>query len=336
MGEPTIFQGGWGQGLAGTTQSVPRAELSAVLSVARRTRGSTTVHTDSKYVVDGFLADRHLSRKDGDNMDLWGQLGQDLEVRQGGILVKKVKGVHKDDPQDLEALIKGDLLWEDFVGNLCADRYAGDVAASCQVPEPHRRNFREATKLASSVQLRIAAALAQHNRARPEQKFEKRDGAGKPRSAPAETPLQRARRLSPHMLVETDGCWNCTACGQSISKRDLGEWLKGDGRTCTPIREAQGHRRGLDVAQDQDFRVAASRVHPTHSLSLSAETLWCAACGAHTAAGGKKQSPKNLLLVCRSARGLPPTRYGSAAIERLLKGLPPRAGEHEQGVGIDP
>ena len=68
IGKPTVFLGGWGQELTGVQQTVPRAELTAVLSVALRTRGNAIVGSDSKYVVDGFRQGKHLDRNDGDNV----------------------------------------------------------------------------------------------------------------------------------------------------------------------------------------------------------------------------------------------------------------------------
>ena len=67
-------------------------------------------------------------------MDLWGQLGQALERRRGFFEVKKVKGVHKDNAEDLRALQDQKIEWADVVGNLCADRYVGDIAALCRLP----------------------------------------------------------------------------------------------------------------------------------------------------------------------------------------------------------
>ena len=77
-----------------------RAELAAFLSVVRRTKGRVTICSDRKCVVDGFREGKHRFRKDGENMDLWGCLGRALETRQGFFGVRKVKGVHKDDPED--------------------------------------------------------------------------------------------------------------------------------------------------------------------------------------------------------------------------------------------
>ena len=37
-------------------------------------------------------------------MDLWGQLGKALERRHGNCNVRKVKGVHKDNLEELQAL----------------------------------------------------------------------------------------------------------------------------------------------------------------------------------------------------------------------------------------
>ena len=63
-------------GLPGEDQTVPRAELMAVIQTMKLTgERPVKLYSDNKYVVDGFKGSRHLQTADGDNQDLWAELG---------------------------------------------------------------------------------------------------------------------------------------------------------------------------------------------------------------------------------------------------------------------
>ena len=106
-GDVWKLKAAWGKPLEGPVQSAPRAELAALLAFATGTEGRAELGVDCAYVVDGFANMTHFSKADGPNMDLWGGLGRRLAERRGELKVYKVKGVHKGNEQDRNAVIEG-------------------------------------------------------------------------------------------------------------------------------------------------------------------------------------------------------------------------------------
>ena len=116
-----------GKGSIGGEQTVPRAELAAVLSGIQHTTGDLTIWSDSAYVVGGSI--KGWGNRMPNNQDLWGEIRETLKHRQGSVQVRKVKGhsTSEDIQAGLSTVRKAYL-------NDCADTQAGEGASRAQLP----------------------------------------------------------------------------------------------------------------------------------------------------------------------------------------------------------
>ena len=74
--------------LPGPFQSVPRAELYALLKFLLLTDGETILYTDNKAVYDGINGSM-LREPEGPNSDLWAAISKRMENRSGVVRVEK-------------------------------------------------------------------------------------------------------------------------------------------------------------------------------------------------------------------------------------------------------
>ena len=104
-----------------------RAELVPACVLAERTNGDIALHSDSKYVVQGYEKGRHLHPA-GSNADLWARLGAAVASRAGSIrLVKVPAHVSREQATTSEQAL------QDFIGNGYADAWAGVAAETAQL-----------------------------------------------------------------------------------------------------------------------------------------------------------------------------------------------------------
>ena len=104
--------------MGGQSQTVPRAELTALIVLARKTSGNLEVFVDADYVVKGFAKGSHGLHNT--NIDLWETLWMVVSDRVGSLTVVKTKAHANVD--DLEA-------GKTDVVQLAANHYA-DAAAN--------------------------------------------------------------------------------------------------------------------------------------------------------------------------------------------------------------
>jgi hypothetical protein len=137
-------------GVPDQQQSVPRAELYAILKLAVMTQGSLTAVVDADYVCKGFHAGRHGQHES--HHDLWRQLWQRLETREGSFQVCKVRS-----HLQAEHIVTGSICGWQFYLNAIADSLADRAAVLAQLPPSIVRDVTDADLLLSKVQKRLVA-----------------------------------------------------------------------------------------------------------------------------------------------------------------------------------
>ena len=109
-----------GGGLVGYRQTVPRAELYAVIQILKlRQTGSTTrIGVDCKYVIKESRLS-HLTVAARSNADLWAEYHDLVRVKCLTVALFKVKA-----HMSVDDVISGVIAPQDFVGNAAGDAFA--------------------------------------------------------------------------------------------------------------------------------------------------------------------------------------------------------------------
>jgi len=143
--------------LAGGKQTVPRAELTAViktLELCKDGASDVTIHTDCRYVFKE-ASQRRSEAGRSKNKDLWktfDDLRRSYEDQGRNITILKVKA-HTD---YVQLLIK-DIQWEDMKGNMIADAYARQGAMLEEVDQQMVKAVKGIDDMAWLIQERIIA-----------------------------------------------------------------------------------------------------------------------------------------------------------------------------------
>ncbi|CAE8582441.1 unnamed protein product, partial [Polarella glacialis] len=141
----------WASGGVQGTQTVPRAELQALVWLAQNTSGTVDVAIDAAYVVKGvakgprFVHDNH--------MDLWSALWSAMRNRVG-----KINAFWTKSHCSLDQLEQGLAITWAFVLNHVADQLADEAAEKAQLPAAVVDIVRWIDARASKVQSRLLAA----------------------------------------------------------------------------------------------------------------------------------------------------------------------------------
>ena len=131
--------------LPGPVQTINRAELQALLTVAKSTTHGFTYVTDSTYVRSGM---EKLQAGAMDcittNADMWYAMGQALQGRA-------VKVLWRESHQKVEE-VRSLQEWIHFLGNEAADEVAGEIAAQIAVTSKAAEDIRKLEDLARNIQ----------------------------------------------------------------------------------------------------------------------------------------------------------------------------------------
>ena len=204
------FQVGWNRfgALHGDRQTVPRAELVAILDLLAKTSGDIVIYTDHLNIVKGFAKGKSWTTR-SENSDLWDEFWE--LSKEGGRRITLLKvPAHLDDPQKIREAMES-LGPEVIVGNHVADALAGRAASASEVPseavaELNRLREKAAKIIRRAVVIGLAASSLPKEpdrMLRPEPKRRRRAVMG----------LQAAKRTSSHSVVPLgDRRWRCTKC----------------------------------------------------------------------------------------------------------------------------
>jgi len=140
--------------IGGPIQTVPRAELVAVIKALDNIPDDMTLWSDCKYVVDGmhklqFRPDKPLPKK---NRTLWIEARRLLSARANEFIIHKMLAhtTHKD-------VKDGKLSAWERLGNHVADKYAGDAAERYALDSRLLERLDELDTIASDVLRRLVA-----------------------------------------------------------------------------------------------------------------------------------------------------------------------------------
>ena len=275
-----------------TNQTVPRAELQAVVRLAGSTNGDIVVWCDNLGTVQGVHggpAALHAV-----NGDLWERFWKARTARPGLFAVKKIKSHLDEEP----SLICTFPLLGVFC-NLVADRLAGFAAGQVQVAEQTCNELVRLYRDVATVQQWQAARVQEVMEARG---FHESCAKGSPRQARArKTWLQRLgeeKAATSHQVAwHPKGGLACLVCGTKGRGSRLFRWLR---QPCAP--------RGMQVGLG-------------HKIRKTRGAVWCRRCGGW-ATKARGLAPA-VLKLGRTCLGFP-TEHGKRAIAALLKGRPPQ------------
>jgi len=282
--EGAPIAGRWGP-LPGSTQTVPRAELWAMVQ-ATATHGDTKIYSDSAYVVGGWMKGRKWKHKE--NGDLWLQLWDHLGARQGQARVVKVKA-HATKDQLRVGVV--DTL--PYIANSAADwaaRQGRDMWGKGVAQSTVEGNIKELDIMAWRIQRRLLAVITKYYKDCPAEKKEKARKDTNPRKAREE----RTRRLLGILLLQghqvhiKGGKVHCLKCKKGTKLRRPRPWCKGQ---CTSTRE-----QGI--------------IHKSHRLHNHKGLCICTVCGSFVATG----KPRKLTAQCKA-----PSSTGRNALRAVSK-----------------
>lgn len=280
-------------------QTVPRAEMRAVIEAARDVVGPLHLHSDCLTFVRGHMQGPDRAHELA-NDDLWDEWWAILQGRTHPLTLTKVQA-----HATAMHIMKGTSTKTHMFGNALADLVAGLGAEQNQ----HSTSFvREARLLGSQADLvmdRIVAALSLHWSFQSKDKgLQGRGGRAQGCGARARglqqcPPQLRAARVG-HAIHRCSRGWRCTRCMEVTSKANIVAWLR------------QGACKG--PPPQHCLAPAPKDVHVSHLLHHHRGIWWCKACGAFMISVAR-----SLRVACRRV----PTYSGQAALERLALGLTP-------------
>ena len=307
--------------LEGPVQTVPRAELRAIIEVCRRATqipgGLLVIFTDSELCVLGFRAGPSQGPL-SENFDLWEEFWQARSALVGLCQIRWTKG-HAA-ARDIER--RRSTAWQ-AAGNRVADELAGCGAAEAALPAWWHEQVRSVDQTASLVLARLARTTqraAQLSgpppRRPPKPAGVRRQTAGRPLLA-----SRRLLRARGHVLRRAPAGYRCCLCQLVFRPGSHHQW---DVRTAC--------RRDFGAAVPDDGEAAplvfgGATVPASHQLGALGGFLWCWRCGAYTS--GK---PRQLLQECKRR----PSSAGKSVLSRLLRGLPPKAGRSFEAAALLP
>ena len=155
---PTIADAIWGS-LPGDHQTVPRAELYAIIIVIENRPGPMTIYSDSKYAVDNYHTYLHKGlRAIKSNVDLWRRFHTAYQAMRINttdttpLTILKVKG-----HTTARDLINGVTTWGHIFGNDSVDTLARHGADNHEVSPDAARQIKELENQAHRVRKRLSA-----------------------------------------------------------------------------------------------------------------------------------------------------------------------------------
>ena len=200
---------GKGGGLVGPKQTVPRAELYALLQIAKSRPAGTACHVgvDFKYLVDGVRSSR-ASHAAGENGDLWDEYFSLVDSNNLSVQLFKVKS-----HLGYADIVLGKISTTDFLGNEGADAFAKRGAELWAVPDELKSEISSIRGKAWRVGMRMATVVAETVAAYKASPF-KIEATSRPRRT-LKVMLNELRMLGHRIEVENKKC-HCSRCGISF------------------------------------------------------------------------------------------------------------------------
>jgi ribonuclease HI len=293
--DPQDFERDWGYSfsLPGQKQTVPRAELMAILVILQNVEPLQPVDiaSDSMLSVALFLkGPRHTMGII--NEDLWCQIWAAVRRRKANTTVRWIKS-----HSGRKEIDKGLISVEDSKGNEWADKLADRAAELACVPALYAAPILAQQAQVIEIQMRLVAVLMTMEK-RPRVKAKKE----------VQPPVQVSTSTEHQLIAVNDERQWCALCLSYSPKGNAArvKWLpRCPGRLGTPGRPA---------ALPAEHAAAAGKVfHGSHSLSSYRGLCYCSVCGAY---GNHKA--RKLLQACRPPED---ANVGSAQKQHWLYGI---------------
>ena len=301
------------KGSIGGPQTMPKAELAAVVELLDRTNGDVTILSDCVYVV-GFCR-KGFGRTARSNRDLWARTQARLRQRPGKVVVEKV-AAHTSS----EDVNRGLIRCTDRYLNGVADRLAGEGAQTAALPPGIAQNVADVRNLLHAIQDRLLIICGDAFARRASS--DERQAAlaevlrePRPPRPPLHQRLAAAAKASTHdvRLNRWEQRIVCTGCLRRSRPEVALRWLS---QPCPAVNRPR----------------PGGGIHPSHRLFVAGQSTKLVAC--KRCACYAVQKTQRLRFPCRGY--LSPTG-GKNRLKRLVQGLLPqgkgslgaRAGCHE-------
>ena len=293
--------------LAGDPQTVPRAELFAILVVLLflSPGAAATIHTDSELCSKGFLA----QTDQGDNADLWQLLWSTILSKSLAIQVRRVKAHGLEHPEFMSMFA---LSPHQLLGNAIADKLADRAATAAAIDHEFASKILSLYAETQAIQRRFVSILG---------KIVKENFRESPLRPPQPEHLSLSYYAvrSNHKVTFANSRASCALCNLGAEgHRAVKLWL---GTPC-PGRDTNSEQcnqpdRPTRVCP-KNLWVAGSLLHYSHDLYLYKGLAFCNNCG--FVAG---HSVRKLRQPCGQDLTEVPTQAGRANLKRLRAGLLP-------------
>ncbi len=283
--------------VVGWYSTVPRGELTALISYLQHAGPNEAFIGDCAYVIEGARGgvSRRLMSSTSPNADLWREVKRRLDDRECAPAVLKTRA-HRSQREALEDTADPIRWWH---GNKAADAQAKGLARSIAEADTKMYQLEEARVRHQNVIVRVALGAAWAYRHWPAKGDPSNGRRGNSHKDDVDGEGSR------HVLYRDDnGRLECRVCrkyanARTAMARMFAERCKGD---------AMGH------------------IHPSHNVRTSAGVAWCTSCGAYTT-----RQPRLLAKECNHK---PMTTAQRNVLRRLSANLPPTTAAYLGNVAV--
>ena len=296
---PDLFLWGAFSPLPGKLQTVPRAELYAILVVCLHVvrEGQIVIVSDSKLNVDAFIKGEQFCMTAA-NSDIWRELFDCIETRALTLQLQWSKG-HADNP---ETYLSYGVTPRNLLGNLCADALAGRGAEVGQVSYQDSMNLKWHRALVKRIQARAVVILnaTQSKSLQKSQACEKVKPLKVRKVTTSGLAVATEHRFT--TLSRTLHCYVClrhSGHTQAARRAFLQSPCKVDITMVNAI--FKGSSKPATVPLERIVQIGRRSIHASHKLCIYKGLYYCTKCGYHAHAKAQK-----LLSPCqeRSAEGV--------------------------------
>ncbi len=297
--------------LPGEVQTVPRAELSILVTLVEIVEDKATIvyFGDNKQVVDLFNKGPNACAK-ASNADLYKLLFKFIHDKQIDITVYWMPS-HLNNPQAKTKKGKPKIrpVWVhdyDIIGNNEADKLADRAAEMAELPSWLVEPLLENMYITRSIQLRIATIVCNL----PHRKHNKKYCCSRAPSRDCES-KQQALAKSMHDTVTTNSVVKCVGCLSQIhiNSPKLLEFARSP---CTPCQTIAYNTKSVG-----QVRIRNQVSHPSHDILSYRNIQFCNKCGYMV-----KRRMQNLIQPCNGSDNR--SIHGQRVLDSIASGtLPP-------------
>ena len=298
--------------LAGQHQSVPRAEMSAILWLLGCIRGPLVVHTDHWNIVRRWKSGNKNSA--GAMSDLWYDFWALVEARVHPVVLHWVPS-HRN----LDAVEEGAVDELPFFLNMAADAFAVQAAKHHEVEAIVAKRVAELDAVARMVQQRLVAVnldLAGRRCTTVVKSAEKQSSRAANKWASDRQLLLRSQ----HKLAYHRGRWACSTCCKATKATAVAGSFISQPCVGPPADEGGGLPPAELVLGSAAMRDALTRCHRSHRLQARRGVVVCLRCGAWHSPELPRNRMQKLSSICFGPRI---TGAGPHVLRRWRKGEHP-------------